>query len=174
MAVVSITLHDLIDAIIAKLRADISGTTDLSVYQCMDATECPPPEAQGVSPFPHPIVVAANSGTMPDDYTEGGAEDMLTVDRMTIDVGIHSADQRDQVARLTSKFRDPVNGLCEGLRLVLKSLSNYNPPVGSNVMLSDPLFPTRFSFGSSEKRVGFVVVSFSCSFDFDIEPDQAS
>ena len=155
-------LDEILNAIVIRLRDQISDFNSSNCYLSMD------PDAIPQSPGEFTCVVAPTSGSFEEAFLDGGGQQQCTSAGGFV-AKVHSPVQLDDLGRDVEFLTHDSLGLIELMRLVLKALVAWSPKDDlGNELTRDPLLPANFAFTRTRRSLGAVEITFHLSHDWDL------
>lgn len=156
-------LEDILQAVVDRLIAQIPATCNAATcYLSLDPDAKPAPNAGSLI-----YVVAPTSGSFNDGYIDGGGQSQCTVAGGVI-VKIHSPMQLDKPQHDEQLLKNATRGVLAAATAALKALVAWSPVLATNEITRDPLIPAGFVIGRSDRSMGFIELTFTCTFDWDL------
>lgn len=157
----------ILQAVVDRL-IDQLGLTDATCYLSIDPDAVPSP-----SPGDLIFVVSPTSGNFNEAMFDGGGQEQMTLDGGIV-VKIHTPVQLDEPKHDALLVGQESRGVLRHATLTLKALANWSPDKNGNELTRDPLIPSGFAIGRKSRSLGWVELTFKCSFDWDADSADAT
>lgn len=158
-----VKLEDLLQAVIDRIIAQVSGFNTENCYLSINPDATPEP-----NPGDFICVVAPTSGIFDEEAYAGGGSAQATVNGGII-TKIHSPVQLDQAHRDASFLAHASLGLLKKWRLIVKCLLEpHMLQVGSDDATRGYLIPGDYTFTRKNRKLGAIEQTYKAMFDLDL------
>lgn len=152
----------ILEGVVTRL-IDQLGLTDANCYLSIDPDALPSP-----SPGQLIFVVSPTSGNFNEALFDGGGQEQTTLEGGIV-VKIHSPLQLDKPHQDVKFLGDESRGILRYATRVLKALAGWSPGVVGSEQTRDPLIPSGMVIGRKKRSLGWLELTFKCSFDWDLD-----